>query len=52
MRNIELIEKLKNLNSEIYNYAEYLKDYTYHPYSKVWDFADKLNLIIKNLENE
>ena len=52
MNNNELIEKLKNLNSEIYDYAKYLEDYTYHPYDKVYDFADKLNLIINSLENE
>ena len=50
MSNTELIKNLENLKNDIYNYAEYLKDYTYHPYSKVLNFANELDLIINNFK--
>lgn len=51
MNKEEIIEQLTELRNEIKNYAKYLKDETYHPYSEVENFASQLQSIIENIEN-
>ena len=46
----EIIEKLKNLQVEIYDYANYLEESTYHPYDQVEHFAYELGNLIQELE--
>jgi len=50
MNRNEIIEKLKNLQIEIRDYAEYLEKSTYHPYSKVENFAYELKNLIEEIE--
>lgn len=52
MNKKEIIEKLKNLQVEIHDYAKYLEESTYHPYDKVEQFSYNLNQIIAVIENE
>ena len=42
--------KLQELQSEIKAYAKYLEESTYHPYSKIEEFASTLQNIIKEIE--
>lgn len=46
----EIVEKLKNLQVEIKNYAKYLEQSTYHPYDKVDHFAYELRKLIEEIE--
>lgn len=50
MNKNEIIEKLKNLQVEIKNYATYLKQSTYHPYNKVDHFSYELRKLIEEIE--
>ena len=42
--------KLKSLQVEIHDYANYLEESTYHPYDQVEHFAYELGNLIKELE--
>lgn len=46
----KILEKLKTLQEDIENYAEYLEESTYHPYEKVESFASKLKNIINEIK--
>jgi hypothetical protein len=48
----EIIEKLKDLCTEIKDYAKYLENNTYHPYDNVEKFANELKIIINKMEDE
>lgn len=52
MSRTEIITNLKNLQKEIGDYATYVEKYTYHPYDKIESFANKLNHIIDDIEND
>ena len=46
------IEKLKALQYDIKEYAEYLENNTYNPYEKVQEFARRLRSIINDFDND
>lgn len=46
----EIIEKLNNLQVEIQDYANYIRESTYHPYSKIENFAYELRKLIEEIE--
>ena len=50
--NKEILNKLQELQVEMKEYAKYLEESTYHPYSKVESFASTLKNIINEIENE
>ena len=50
MNKNEIIEKLKSLQVEIHDYANYLEELTYHPYDQVEHFAYELGNLIKEIE--
>lgn len=50
MNKNEIVEKLKNLQVEISNYAKYLEESTYYPYDQVDHFAYELGNLIKEIE--
>ena len=50
MNKNEIIEKLKSLQVEIRDYANYLEESTYHPYDQVEHFAYELVNLIKEIE--
>jgi hypothetical protein len=49
--NEEILNKLKELQKSIEDYADYLEQYTYHPYDKVQGFSWNLMDIIKEIED-
>jgi len=52
MNRNEIIEKLKNLQVEIHDYAKYLRESTYHPYDKVENFGYELRNLIEEIERD
>lgn len=46
------VERLKALQYDIKEYADYLENNTYNPYEKVKDFARRLRDIITDFDND
>ena len=46
------IDKLKALQYDIKEYADYLENNTYNPYEKVQEFASRLRTIINDFDTE
>lgn len=52
MNKNEIVEKLKNLQVEIHDYAKYLEESTYNPYDQVDHFAYELGNLIKEIDHD
>lgn len=51
MNKASILEQLEYLQKDIANYANYLEEYTYHPYNKIEYFANELKDIINEIKN-
>lgn len=45
----QTVAELKQLQAEMEEYARYLKEETYNPYTKVLEFSNRLESILKQL---